>query len=226
MKIAFWICSLSAMCLVHSVAFPESRTEERERIAKSDPHFLLDSLDDQYFSKDQHPLKGLQTFNVSCAMTFKPSEIRKQVECLMPEELKKLGKIVNLEIGDFRYGPLPTSIGIEIGNIEDATGKELPLMRVKLYVSTPVDLLQTKNKDVWLIVWSTNTYVEGTLADVADEKLLAAMRKLIDQFIKNYQFVNPKQKEKPTFYCYFDPCSSSGSVDKPSNVTLKKPSKD
>lgn len=204
MKIVFWICSLLAICLAHSETLEEKELEEKKFIEQY-PEYLVDRIDFKSYRKNQHPLKKFQKFHLLCSVFCPSVNVKKQVETAMQQELEKLGKIVLARIGDFRDFPPTNFLCLKVGNIEDAENKTLPLIRLRLCVETSVDLINTKNNDLILPVWSTNTYVEGNLNDAteADEKLLAAVRKLVDQFIKNYQFANPNQKKPPGFYDFY-----------------------
>lgn len=214
MRAVFSVLLWALVSLLHAETPAEIKAAEREQAARIDPQHLLDPLDNQSFCEDEHPLKGLHAFTISCHVAERRVQLRKQVGDLMREELKKLGKVVRLEDGDLRGLALRNFLDMGVRNIENSEGKALSVIRVRLSLSTPVNLLRANTKNVNVTVWSTNAYVEGALADIADEKILAAVRKLLDQFIRNYRFFNPDQKEPPTFYCYFGPFTKGETGDK------------
>jgi len=186
--------------LVASGFCTEIKESNIERLKKN-PGIRLNRQDVPIFYEG-HPLKGLNIFTVLSLNEVQNKEIGKKIESLIKRELGSLGSVIkvkNKNIIGFASGNL---LNIQIGQIANWDGKELPVYRVTLSIETRVRI---KNSNVNSLprVWSINDFLHMPTENASEEMIMDPIQKLLGEFIKNYRFVNQDCSKKPKFYVYF-----------------------
>ena len=161
--------------------------------SKENPGIYLNFQDVPIFHKG-NPLEGLNAF----AVIFH-SEINNKIKSVIEQELGSLGTVIQAKSKDVNGFGTGNILNIQIGRISQWDGKELPISRATLHIETSVIISKTHVKSMPRI-WSINDFIEMPLNSKSGDETVKSVRRLLREFIKNYQFANPHQK--PIFYIY------------------------
>lgn len=172
-----------------------SQTKIDEGI-KNNPALQLNPQDVPFFSSGS-PLEGLIEFNVFVPRISGCEKIENVIE----KELSLIGSVVKLKSEDMRGFGAGVILNIQMGRVCEWNGTELPMLRTTLSLQAFV-VIQKTNLNCFPRVWAINDFVEAPLGSIGEEKYRDAIKRVISDFSKNYQFSNPDQKRKPTFYFY------------------------
>ncbi|MBM3197666.1 MAG: hypothetical protein FJZ58_00225 [Chlamydiae bacterium] len=168
--------------------------EETLESLQKNPGLYLNCQDVPIFYQG-NPLEGLMSFAVLLPASLRDLEAKK-IQTLITKELGSVGHVIQAKIGDVSGFGFGNRLYLQIGSVRDWSGKELPLMRMTLSVETSV-ILQSSHQTSSPRVWSINAFIK---TPYSEEEQSEAMQKLLQEFVKNYLFVNTGQK--PTFYLY------------------------
>jgi hypothetical protein len=186
-----FLCFLiSLVFYVHGVA------AEQGLSLKNDPSLLLNPQDVPIFYEN-NPLTKMVSFTVVTAFPFKNGEMEEKTQQAIHASLKKIGDVVRLSDNDMRGFGAGNILLIQMGNVTDWIGKETPVSRISLSIETSASLSKTGIK-TFPIVWSINTFLQGA----SENNVIAAVQKLMDEFVQSYQYANRDQKKRPVFYSY------------------------
>jgi hypothetical protein len=178
--------------------FGTEQLESNIEKLKTNPGVYLNSQDVPFFYNG-NPLEGLTAFAVIPPYSIQNPEVNKKIGNIIEKELGVIGTIIRAEKGNLTGLATGNLINIQVGGISKWDGGELSISRVTLNVETQVVIAKTNLKS-FPRVWSINDFVNCRLDIESEDKFLGAIQKLLKEFVRNYQFVNPTQK--PTFYLY------------------------
>ena len=183
----------SAFCVI-------SEEKNIERL-KRNPGLYLNPQDVPIFYEG-NPLEGLSTFAVIPPYSIQSFDVNKKIGDVIERELGTIGSVVKAKSEDTTGFGSGNLLNIQIGRVAKWDGGELPISRVTLNVETPVVISKTNVKSLPR-VWSINDFVDFPLDLKSEGKVVGAVQKLLKEFVKNYKFANPSEKQKPTFYIYY-----------------------
>ncbi|HEY5235139.1 MAG TPA: hypothetical protein VIJ14_03075 [Rhabdochlamydiaceae bacterium] len=171
---------------------------------KDNPAFSLNPMDVPFFQQDDNPLKDMGTFAVVLLMRFDSPEVRKKADALIEKELSGLGRVIKADQKriDLRGVGSRNFLILDSGEVKNSEGKLLPISRVSLRIQTPVTLTKT-GINTLPNVWSINDFFDSPSEVNSEDKILAALQRLLTEFKSNYNFVNINMSEKPSFYLYY-----------------------
>jgi len=170
--------------------------KDMERL-KENPGIYLNFQDAPIFHKG-NPLEGLNAFAV---ISLQNSEINNKIKSVIKQELGSLGTVIQAKSEDVHGFGSGNILNIQIGRVSKWDGKELPISRVTLNIETSVIISKTHIKSMPRI-WSINDFIEMPLNNKSGDEAVKSVQRLLREFIKNYQFANPHQTQKPVFYIY------------------------
>lgn len=168
---------------------------------KRNPGIYLNFQDVPIFYSG-NPLEGLSGFAVIPPYSILNPEVNKKIEAVIEKELGRIGTVIKAKAEDVKGFGTGNILNIQIGRISKWNGGELPITRVTLNIETPVVISNT-NVNSFPRVWSINDFLDSPLDMKSEDETVAAVQKLLKEFVKNYKFANPNQTQKPTFYLYF-----------------------
>lgn len=163
-------------------------------VDENQPDLKLNSLDVPIFHQG-NPLQGLRSFTILPQHFSNNLEINNKIRKVVEKELGSLGNVIELKGEDVTGFASNGLLNIQIGNVSNSEGGQLPILRVSVNLETPVLITKTNVKSMPR-VWAINDFVETS------DKTVPAVQKLLRAFVENYKFANPNEKEKPTFYIY------------------------
>ena len=167
---------------------------------KKNPGLSLNCQDVPIFVQG-NPLEGLDTFAVLPPDSIQNQDVNKRIQSIIEKELASIGKVIKAKSDDVSGFGSGNLLNIQVGKVSSWDEKQIPIIRVTLNIETPVLLTKSNIKSLPR-VWTVNTFVDAPFGADSEEKTVGAIQKLLQEFIANYQFVNTKQTQKPTFYVY------------------------
>jgi len=174
--------------------------EDQKSNIDQKPNISVNPQDVPIFYAD-NPLTGMNSFTLLTALSVIDSEIEKQIKQTIQETLETVGDVTYLKDNDMRGFGTGNVLLIQIGNVTEWNGKEMPISRLSLSVETSVTLNKTDTK-TFPIVWSINAFLQGTIDTISEDNLKKAIQKLVGDFVQNYRYANQGQPKKPTFFSY------------------------
>ena len=178
--------------------FCTNTNKDMERL-KENPGIYLNFQDVPIFHKG-NPLEGLNAFAIISSYSMQNPEVNRKIKAVIEQELGSLGTVIQAKSEDVNGFGTGNILNIQIGRISQWDGKEFPISRVTLNIETPVIISKTHIKSLPR-VWSINEFIDTPL-NTAEEETMKAVQRLLKEFIKNYQFANQNQTQKPVFYIY------------------------
>ena len=178
--------------------FCTNTNKDMERL-KENPGIYLNFQDVPIFHKG-NPLEGLNAFAIISPYSMQNPEVNRKIKAVIEQELGSLGTVIQAKSEDVNGFGTGNILNIQIGRISQWDGKEFPISRVTLNIETPVIISKTHIKSLPR-VWSINEFIDTPL-NTAEEETMKAVQRLLKEFIKNYQFANQNQTQKPVFYIY------------------------
>lgn len=168
-----------------------------QELSSSNPGWKVNPQDVPIFFEDT-PLTGLKTFIVY-PPAFEKTQLQVQIKELIEKKLGAIGKIIKFEEKDITGFGAESALVMQVKNICNEKGGELPITRSSLYVQTSVAIKRTKI-NTRPIVWQLNEFSNNYNNNEKD--VLLAVDKLLSEFVENYQYVNSAENIKPLFYFY------------------------
>lgn len=150
---------------------------------------------------ENNPLTDLKAFTVITSFPLKDIDMKKQIRQSIEKTLSRTGEIIHLKDNDMRGFGTGNVFLIQMGNVTAWDGSEIPVSRVSLSIETFVSLDKTGMK-TFPMIWSINTFLQGTVGSNSEVNLTRAVQKLIDDFVQSYQYANQNQTKRPVFYIY------------------------
>lgn len=166
----------------------------------SNPGLLLNHQDVPIFY-DNNPLTGLKSFTVITSFPFKDPNIHSRLNQVLEKALEAAGVVTHVQDNDMRRFGTGNVLLVQMGNVVEWNGNETSLLRLSLSVETTVTLEKTGEK-IFPMIWSINTFLQGSIDLKTEGALAKAMQKLVSDFSQNYQYANPGQSIRPVFYSY------------------------
>lgn len=164
------------------------------------PNISLNPQDVPIFY-DSNPLTGMKSFVVITSFSLKDTELPKKIEQSIERTLKGIGEVAHLKDNDMRGFGAGNVLLLQMGNIAGWDGNEMPVSRISLSIETAVTLDKTGIK-TFPMVWSMNTFLQGSLDSSSESNLIKAIQKLVNDFAQNYEYANQDQTKRPVFYTY------------------------
>lgn len=184
------------LVLFVTCGFCASINKDMERL-KENPGIYLNFQDVPIFHKG-NPLEGLNAFAI---ISLQNPEINHKIKSVIEQELGSLGTVIQVKSEDVNGFGSGNILHIQVGRISKWDGKELPISRVTLSIETSVVISKTHIQSMPRI-WSINDFIEMPLNSKSEDETVKSVQRLLKKFIKNYQFANPHQTQKPIFYIY------------------------
>lgn len=177
----------------------EPTNEPQLKSEINNPGILLNFQDVPIFHNGSNPLQGLNAFAV--ALFINNQELQVKLSKLLETELKSLGDVIHLNVMDMRGFGTGNVLMILIKNVSDWQEQETAISRVCLQIQTPITINKTDIK-TFPIVWSINSFFQGSIDQKSEEQILKATQTLLKQFVQNYKYANQSQRQKSVFYMY------------------------
>lgn len=151
-------------------------------------------------------MKNFAFFSRFPALSPNESSLVKQT---ISQELQKFGKVTKKpliaktpsgEEVDFTDFPnTDASIIYEITQLHDFQGKELPVIKATLKVTSSVEL-ETTHEEMSSVIWTHTYYITGNLAANNEPIVKQMFVLLLADFKNSYKAVNPGAVSKINFY--------------------------
>lgn len=164
------------------------------------PNISLNPQDVPIFY-DNNPLTGLKAFTVITSFPLKNDGMQKKIGQWIEKALNGIGEVIHLKDNDMRGFGAGNILLIQMGNVMEWSGNEMPFSRISLSIESPITLDKTGMQTLPM-VWSINTFLQGNIGSNSEDNLTKAIQKLLDDFIQSYQYVNKDQTKRPVFYIY------------------------
>lgn len=164
------------------------------------PNISLNPQDVPIFY-DSNPLTGMKSFTVITSFPSKDIETRKRIQQSIEKPLKVAGEVIHLKDNDMQGFGTGNLLLIQMGNVLGWDGSEMPISRISLSVETATTLDKTGTK-TFPMIWSINTFLQRGVDSNFENNLTKAVQKLINDFVRSYQYANKDQSIKPIFYIY------------------------
>lgn len=140
----------------------------------------------------------MNNFVVLFSTPLKDISIQNVLENSAERALESVGQVVRLKENDIRGFGAGNVLLIQIGNVTEFNEKETLISRLSLSIETPITLEKTGIK-TFPMVWSISEFLQDANSE---ETLTKATKKLMSNFVQNYQYANRNQVKKPIFYVY------------------------
>lgn len=132
---------------------------------------------------------------------LKDMDMQKQVAQSIKKALSEIGEMIQLKDNDMRGFGAGNVLLIQMGNVTTWDGSKMPLSRVSLSIETAA-LLDKTGLKTFPMVWSINTFLQGSVDSSSEGNLTKAIQKLVEDFVQSYQYANQDQTKRPVFYIY------------------------
>ncbi|MBI2742757.1 MAG: hypothetical protein HYX48_02430 [Chlamydiales bacterium] len=157
---------------------------------------------------DADTLRGFSSLTFFLYVPASSSTSSKKMEESAKQLLEKFGRVISKTLSvqspfseeDNKNGFLKNPfLTYEIKNIQDLTGKELPILKASLTFEAPATII--KNKEYChSTLWSRNCYIQQNANTSMEKAVSQTLTILLKDFEKDYAEANKSSPLKPTIY--------------------------